>query len=291
MAQPEISESLPLVLQLSPGPSSRLRWAERLALKAAHPAGIVVDCKRVEFAEPMLALRLAAARAVQEAAGSYLRIVPPRMAVVRDYLAQVGLGEVMGVECAGGAGDVLLPITCIDSSAEVEPVAERLQAALGGDIPDVLSHAMMTGFSELCDNASTHGENDHGTFVLAQHRGVTELTLAVGDLGVGIPSHLSRGLDGAFDDADEGKLIEEALKPNVTGVAREIRGNGLPFIIEAMSDSGLSRAELRIWSGLGRANVRRLPQSSSKPLAALVGSYTRGTWAELVLGSCSRGGV
>jgi anti-sigma regulatory factor (Ser/Thr protein kinase) len=281
----------PHVVRLSPGPSSRLRWAEGLALDIARPEGVVIDLACVELAEPMLALRLAAVEEVQLSAGSTVSIIPPRAARVRDYLARAGLARLMGVQKPTESPDIFVPIACIKDQVEVERFAEGLQRALLGALPADLgtwADAMVLMFSELCDNACTHGLSEHGTFLLAQRNSDAQLVLVVGDLGVGIPGHLEKNLGEVLGGADEGRLIAEALKPGVTGVpsgAFSSRGNGLPCVIDTMRELAPRDAKLRIWSGLGRANVTPGLGAGSELRAHVVRSYTPGTWIELALAS------
>lgn len=78
----------------------------------------------------------------------------------------------------------------------MEEVAERTQEILEYQLHDVspLGHAAFMAVSELCANAIDHGENDLGAF--AAVRRVTEpkrqVTIAISDLGMGVPEHIRR---------------------------------------------------------------------------------------------------
>jgi hypothetical protein len=292
------SEGEPLVLRLSPGPSPRLRWGERIPLKATANGGVLLDLSEVRFAEPTLALRLAASEAVHAAEGAPFEIVPPRDTKVRNYLGRAGLAKHMGLAEQPHAKDVLMPITRIADSSEVEPTAERLAGA-AAKLPGALAptnHALVLALGELCDNACSHGENDHGTFVLAQRFGSSRLVLAVGDLGVGIPVHLGEALQ-TRQDVAQAKLIARALKRGVSGANGhgevdsngEVRGNGLPKILETLRGLGMPAAEFGVWSGVGRVGVRMRPQPQTRRRVDDVNSRTVGTWIEVVLSSTLAG--
>jgi hypothetical protein len=262
-------------------------------LDPAANGGLELDLSGVRFAGPTLALRLAAADAVHSASGVPFTIVPPRSSRARAYLARTGLAARMGLEQPAQAADVLMPITRIDHSSGVEPAAEQLQkaaVALPGGLAQA-APALVLALSELGGNACIHGESDHGAFMLAQRFGRSRLVLAVGDLGVGIPAHLGEALH-ADRRTGEAGLIARALKPGVTGVRNgspdENHGNGLPNLLETIRDLGMPEAELCIWSGVGRVSVRMRSQPV-RPRLNDIGSFTRGTWIEVVLASSETG--
>jgi hypothetical protein len=257
--------------------------------------GVTIDLGAVRFASPTLALRLAASEAVHKAAGEPFKLLPPADRRVRAYLARAGLAEQMGVEPHSEAADVLVPITRIEPRSEgVEATVRGLQEAIKF-LPNglvVSKEALVLALSELGGNACSHGENPHGTFILAQRLGPSRLVLAVGDIGVGIPTHLGAAL-GANGRAGEGKLIAKALEPGVTGVRdaspEEKRGSGLPRLLETIRDLGMPAAELSIWSGVGRVSVRMRSQPAPRRSVVNVGSKTPGTWTEVVLASRQAG--
>ncbi len=276
-----VVEPLPRqLLRLVGGRSPRLRWGERVPLEPVS-GGLLVDLRRLDFAEPMLALRLGACATVQEEAGERFLVVAPRRPQVSSYLARTGL-TLLPAPQPRQASDILLPTTRIRHPAEVEPVGEALQRALAS-LPGQLASGegpMMRAFSELCDNACTHGRSEHGMFLLAQRLGSRRLVLVVGDLGIGIPQHLGSAHPELAVN-NEGRLIVKALEPGVSGAAgRRPRGGGLPRIIEAIRESQFARCELRIWSGTGRVHTGRPLES---PRGRLVSSFTRGAWTEVVL--------
>ncbi len=276
-----------LEMRLRGGRYPQLRWGERVPLHEAAPGGVRIDLSELEFAEPTLALRLAASSAVHEEAEVPFEIVPPTDASVRNYLARTGLAEAMELEPCDCGPDVLIPVTRIAKSQEVDPLGERLQRLLKDDPAHVasVSDAVMSAFSELCDNACTHGRSKHGMFLLVQRLGA-RLVLAVGDLGEGIPERLSEA-NAELAGLDQASLIDKALERGVTSIDRKGRGKGLPDLIDAIREAESARSELRIWSGEGRV-ILRYPTSRRE--ARIVGARTPGTWAEVVLSSSGNGG-
>jgi anti-sigma regulatory factor (Ser/Thr protein kinase) len=257
-----------------------------LPLRTTECEGVLVDLADVVFATPTLALRLAASAAVHAAAGTDFQVLPPVSDRVCRYLARAGLNSLLGVAEHHPGADVLLPVTRIEQAEEVEQAGERLQAALASGLPRQLkpcSDALMLALSELCDNACSHGKSEHGAFLMAQREGPNRLLLAVGDLGVGIPEHLSSALNGTtLERGEEGRLIARALQRGVSGASVD-RGNGLPQIIETVRELELPHAELAIWSGVGRITVRLGDVHERRP--RIVGCDTPGAWVEIVLAS------
>lgn len=281
----ELATSLDrLVARLSPGPSPQIHWGERLPLRATACDGVLVDLADVAFAAPTLALRLAAS-AVHAAAGTDFQVVAPASKRVRRYLASAGLSGLLGLADDPPGEAMLLPITRIAHPDDVEQAGERLQSALATRLPCQLApcaDALMLALSELCDNACTHGKSEHGAFLMAHRDSQERLLLAVGDLGVGIPEHLSSALHGTLQKGEEGRLIAQALRPGVSGASVD-RGNGLPRIIETVRELALPRAELAIWSGAGRISVRLGGVLERR--SRVVGCDTPGAWVEIVLAS------
>jgi hypothetical protein len=280
-----------MVMRLSGGRSPRIRWGERVPLHSPAPGGLAIDLSEVKFAEPTLALRLAASAAVHHGAEVPFLIAPPQEKAVREYLTRAGLGAEMGIDYTGPDHDILLPATRILECAEVEPAGERLHEALEEKLPrsfNAAKEALKCAFSELCDNACTHGESEHGVFLLAQRYGPKDLVLAVGDLGIGIPDHLVEAQP-ELKGEHQGNRIVRAMEPGMSGASGTGRGDGLPDVLEAICIPHLAESQLRIWSGEGRVIHG---QSARKPEGRVVSSYTPGTWAEVVIASseCLGGG-
>jgi anti-sigma regulatory factor (Ser/Thr protein kinase) len=237
-----------------------------------------------------LTLRLAASEAVHRARGLPFSIVPPRQAAVRAYLSRAGLAHSMGLPEQSQQTDVLVPATRISKSSGVEPVGEELASAANALPPALTStaDALVLALSELGGNACSHGKSEHGAFVLAQRFGSKRLVLAVGDLGMGIPDHLSQALPPANRLNKESQVIAHALQRGVSGVPNgDGRGNGLPRTLQTIREVGMPVADLSIWSGAGRVSVQMRPGLRRR--VADVTSYTTGAWIEVVLASSASG--
>jgi hypothetical protein len=249
----------------------------------------VLDLTGVRFAEPTLALRLAASEAVHAAHEAPFEIVPPRNRRVRDYLGRAGLARQMGLPERPGTEDVLMPITRLADPCEVEPAVEQLAHA-AKQLPGALAgthHALTAALGELGGNACSHGKNEHGAFALAQRFGSSRVVLAVGDLGVGIPVHLGEALRAREGEA-QASLVAKALERGVSGAAAvdgEVRGNGLPSTIEKLRGQSMPTAEFGVWSGTGRVGIRMRPQPYVRRRINDVSSHTVGTWIEVVISS------
>jgi hypothetical protein len=270
----------PHLLRFEGGRSPRLRWGERVPLDPLDE-GLQIDLTEVEFIEPTFALRLAACAAVHAANKAPFEILAPRDKRVAAYLDRVGLSGTMGRPTAERSPDILVPVSRLLSPSDVEPLGEQLHEALCG-LPSRLQAgrgAMMRAFSELCDNASSHGDGPHGAFLLAQRYGARRLVLTVGDLGIGIPRHLVDAMP-ELGQLGEGKRIVRALEPGVSGAGQN-RGDGLANLIEAIREPEFPSCELRIWSGSGRVFAGRPDEIA--PRAREVSAFTKGTWAEVVL--------
>lgn len=184
--------------------------------------------------------------------GHAIHITPPTNVGVRHYLVRMGVFADLPEDCSCDAGtvkgtnkkDVLVELTRMTSPTEVEELDYRLQDLLGAHFPGNsarLAAAFMVATGELADNATTHGRNDVGAYVAAQRYQTSRCVLAIGDLGVGIPTHMRR----AYPElADDGLAILEAIKEGVTAAEtgeREHRGIGYATMIEKMVQTAVAQ--------------------------------------------------
>jgi hypothetical protein len=147
----------------------------------------------------------------------------------------------------------LLEITALNDPYEVEDLADRLPRLWAGRAGDPRkSRALHFAFGELCDNATTHS-GESPIFVVAQrYTGRTSphparLELAVGDAGIGIPTHLRKNPNYA-DVGDDSDAISKALQPGVTGT-KDHRGYGFHDVLTELGEVGVG--EMAIASGRG----------------------------------------
>lgn len=248
----------------------------------------VLDISAVEWVSPFDVVGLSVLWTRSVSRGRIPSIVLPVKEEVREYLVDVGIGNIIDINL--GAGSVTpveglwLPITKFEQSNEWDDL-------LNGWWPDVapssadarLAFGAIYMTSELVDNATTHGSSDVGTFVCIQrytgkssrlHSGVW---IGIADGGIGIPNHLRRNpkYKSLHDDSD---LIRRAREPGVTGTD-DARGWGLFESFEWAAEVGPSRVLIRSGGGEGDFRVR-----AKLPIWARYSEMTPnlgGTWIHL----------
>jgi hypothetical protein len=156
--------------------------------------------------------------------------------------------------------------------------ARRTQEILEHQLPDVspLGEPAFMAVSELCDNAMDHGRNAVGSYVAVQR--LTEprrqVSVAVGDLGIGIPEHIRQRYPEWSDDS---AAIALATEPGKTGTDRPHRGIGFSAVMEAALTASLHAAKMDIHSATGFFRLQ-VVQESQKPEVFPASNYRRGTW-------------
>lgn len=164
-------------------------WKDDFPLSHALPDAVVVDCRKLEVPiHPMFAVRLRVFVDWHRLQGRTVEVVPPVDSVARRLFDAMRIGD----EGDAQEDDAVLPVTKIREFLEVEEVAQRTKEILEYDLHDVsaLGEATFQGVSELCGNAIEHGANPLGAYIAV--RRITEprrqISVAIGDLGMGIPS-------------------------------------------------------------------------------------------------------
>jgi hypothetical protein len=173
---------------------------------------------------------------------------------------------------------VVLPVTPLREFGDVETAAERTREILAYELTDAaaLGSASYMVVSELCSNAVEHGANSTGAFVAAAslEAGRPQVSIAIGDLGIGIPEHLRQQFPEWFDD---NFAIARALEPHVSGTGDPHRGNGFNEAFEAALTSALSSARVDIHSAKGF--VRTQFYGGTKKVEPFPAArFRRGTW-------------
>lgn len=180
---------------------------------------------------------------------------------------------------ANDGSDVVLPVTRLAGHQDVEAVAQRVRELLEYEMTDVspLGHACYMAISELCGNAVEHGRNPHRACYVAALRRTDprrQISVAIGDLGIGIPEHLRQQEP---ELADDDYAIARAMEPRVSGTGHPHRGNGYTETFEAALTSTLHAARIEVYSGLGIVR-REIVQENSHVQAFPAGNRRRGTW-------------
>lgn len=178
----------------------------------------------------------------------------------------------------------VLKVTAL-SPENFDDLAKRLGRLLSEFYPDrsAANAVVFRACSELMGNAIEHGHSDLGAFIAAQAYPATasqgrRLEFAVCDTGIGVMEHLRLNPDYAHLTRDK-VAIKKALKPGVSGIAGDLRGNGLSDAVEDSRHEG--DVELQIRSGGGEVRVtasptRRHERDLDRP------DQTSGTWAWLL---------
>ena len=172
----------------------------------------------------------------------------------------------------------MLPVTGLREFNAVETVAQHTREILEYQLTDVsaLGHASYMAVSELCGNAIEHGANPLGACVAAARfeQPRRQVSIALGDLGVGIPEHLRQRYPEWFDDCF---AIAQALEPRISGTGDAHRGNGFAETFEAALASALHAARVDIHAANGF--VRAQFYGGIKKLEPFPAArFRRGTW-------------
>ncbi len=265
------------------------RWGEELPLYPEAQT-LALDMRQLGFAEPIFLLRLAALLDRQARLGRAVPVRPPSSGDVGNYLSRMNvngtLPEGWALDLpqvrARHRPDALVPVSRLPDADAVDrlaaELAELLEANFTGPLSP-LSDGVLTAMQELCDNATSHGNNPDGAYVAVQRYQRRRCVLAIGDLGVGIPRHIRRTHRQLTDD---GVAIARATERGVTGTYEE-RGHGYQGLIRTFSRTEVPSARLRIWSGDGRFSLSVRNGRLLSRRAWTIGNYTVGTWINLEL--------
>jgi len=182
-----------------------------------------------------------------------------------------------------GRGDSLVPVTHVTEAEMIDRIVQDLSTGL--EVSDaIVAHAivnpLLMAISELGDNATTHGVSESGAWVSARY-GTDWCSVAVGDLGVGIPQHISKRVPKLDDD---GVAIKRAVEQGASGAGQH-RGVGYGGLIKDLARPEIAQARLRVWSGEGRFTVAfRAGEATCRHVEAAC-LPTAGTWVSVDLSS------
>lgn len=242
------------------------------------PEQIGVDCSGLRLPlSPMFALRTRVFVDWHENEGRHVEIVPPTdLATARLFRAMAISPKIDG---AAEEPDAVLSVTRLDHHNDAERVAARTEQILEYQLSDVspLGQAAFMAVSELCDNAMDHGRNPLGAAYAAVQR-VTEprpqVSIAICDLGVGIPEHIRQRFPEWSEDSS---AIAHATQAGVTGTGDPHRGIGFSAVMEAALTASLHAARMDIYSANGFCRTQ-VVQEDTKIEAYAASNYRRGTW-------------
>lgn len=251
-------------------------WRDDFPLAHDLPETVTIDCSRMQLPlHPMFAVRLRMFIEWHRRAGREIGIEIPTDSQARRVFQGMQIDPELE---APREDDAIMPVTCMTEFLEVEEVAERTREILEYQLHEVspLGHAAFMAVSELCANAIDHGENDLGAF--AAVRRVTEpkrqVTIAIGDLGMGVPEHIRRRYP---EWSDDGWAIAYATRESVSGTKDPHRGVGFSSVFEAALTSSLHAGRMDILSANGFCRVQTV-QQNPKVEVLPAARFRRGTW-------------
>lgn len=259
------------------GPSgARDGWRDDFPLAHELPGRIEIDCSRLQLPiHPMFAVRLRMFIEWHRGTGREVITIPPSDSRSKRIFEAMSIDPVLP---STPEDDTIMPVTRVKEFLEVEEVAERTREILEYQLHDVspLGHAAFMAVSELCANAIDHGENELGAFVAV--RRVTEprrqVTIAISDLGMGIPEHIRRHYP---EWSDDGWAIAYATRESVSGTNNPHRGVGFSSVFEAALTTSLHAGKMDILSANGFCRIQTV-QENPKLEVLPATRFRRGTW-------------
>lgn len=267
-------------------------WGEEATLDGDLVDEVEIDLTQLRFPDPLLLVRLRAVIDWHCARDIPVHVICPRQEAARTYLERMHLSDKLPTGCVCNLGvlgadehsSVLIPIRRLKIPTDGDDLEQELESLYLGHFDGPLAKladAFTITVSEISDNATTHG-HVHGSvaYVAAQRYKHNRCVLAIGDLGIGIPTHIRRQLPDLNDDGD---AIREATKEGQSGTGLSERGYGYQYVIEAMREQQVPWGELRIWSGRGRFRIETQQGIQLRRRAWSVEHATSGAWIRLEL--------
>lgn len=275
-----------------------MEWIKRLSARAGGPGGwsddfplddrlpseLTIDASDLRpVIGPLYAVRLRTFADWHGARGRVVRLLAPTNADAAEMLVGLGFGDILGTgipdaEVAElGLGAIVLPVTGVRDAGDVERIAGAVRELLEYQMPDVspLGAAAFMAVSELAGNAVDHGRNALGAYVCATR--VVEprrrVSIAIGDLGIGIPEHLRQQYP---EWADDTFAVAQAMQPSVSGTGDPHRGNGFEEVFTEALASTLHAARIQIHSANGFV-MREIVQERSRVEPYPAPSFRRGS--------------
>lgn len=254
-------------------------WRDDFPLNHDLPHCLGVDCQRLRLPiHPMFAVRTRIFVEWHRKQGREVTITAPSDPDARRVFMSLRVDPDQASNESEGDENAILPVTRLTEYAAVENIAQRTREILEYQLTDLspLGQAVFMAVAELCDNAIDHGRNEMGAYVAV--RRVVEprrqVSIAIGDLGIGIPEHIRQRYP---EWSDDGYAIAHATQAHVTGTGDAHRGLGFSEVFDAALTQSLHGARMDIHSANGFFRLQ-VVQEAHKPEVFPAARFRRGTW-------------
>jgi hypothetical protein len=268
-------------------------WRASLPLQRDWPeARIAIDATSLSFVTTTFMLRLRSFVDYNLHIGKEVMVEAPKNERVANYLSRMGIADGLPVEVFPDLpevrrheqGGVLVPIRRLHEPTDVEVTGDELYRLFQGHADDavaVVADALQEGFTELCNNGVEHGRSALGCYLAAQRYGGARprVELTIGDLGMGVPTHMRQ----VFDEESDRRLLRKALEEQVSGTGNKERGNGIPSVLEEAQSARITYASLRIRSGKATL-LHHVQRNGQTTTATHPSPFKKGTWICFELG-------
>ncbi len=254
-------------------------WRDDFPLDDRLPELLTINAGNLRLPiHPLYAVRLQTFIAWHEDRGRSIALLPPDDVATGQLLSLLGFGDRSGAATVSSdRGDVALPVTNLRDQQVVEEVANHIRELLEYEMTDVapLGAAAFMAVSELCGNAVEHGRNPLGAHVcsLRAREPRRLVSIAISDLGIGIPEHLRSRYPEWVDDTF---AVARAMDEGVTGTGDDHRGNGFGEVFREALSSTLHAARIQIHSASGFVR-RELVQERDRTEPLPAPAFRRGT--------------
>lgn len=101
-----------------------------------------------------------------------------------------------------------------------------------------------------------------------------QVSIAIGDLGIGVPEHIRQKYP---EWSDDGWAIAHATEDEVSGTGDPHRGIGFSAVLEAALTSSLHAAQMNILSASGFCRVQTVQENRKVEVFPAM-RFRRGTW-------------
>lgn len=260
-------------------------WRDDFPLSRELPEQLSIDLSALKPpVHPMFLVRLRVFAEWHAAQGRSIEVVAPGGDNTARAVMAMGIGA--GSERLvsdrplpdAEPGRAVVRITQLHDYSAIEDVAGATRELLEYQLTDVarLGEAVHMAVSELCSNAIEHGKHDLGAFIAVERTAAPRRTvsIAIADLGIGIPEHLRQRYPEWGDDTF---AIGRAMEPGISGTGHPHRGNGFSETLEAALAPALSAARMDVHSANGFLRIE-VAQERKQLIPFPSATYRRGTW-------------